>query len=194
MDWSLFLFVCLSICLFCLSVCLSVCLFVCLPVCLSVCLCLFAFLLTRMLAFLLACLAGGGRGWLHVQATRQVYLRDGSMQRLITERQASDRIATTTPTFQSTALFCLDSIHLPPPPPPPPPPPLPPTPLTTSKRTLLLFIGCLASQKHASVSQGRICSDNFTCCHTETEVADPTFHLTQSQYIDAGPTSPSAEL
>ena len=56
-----------------------------------------------------------------------------------------------------------------------------------------LFVGCLPSQQHASVSQGRICSDNFTCCHTEIEVADQTFHLTQSQYTDTGPTSPSAD-
>ena len=56
-----------------------------------------------------------------------------------------------------------------------------------------LFVGCLTSQQHASVSQGRICSDNFTCCHTETEVADQTFHLTQSQYTDTGPTSPSTD-
>ena len=55
------------------------------------------------------------------------------------------------------------------------------------------LVGCLTSQQHASVSQGRICSDNFTCCHTEIEVADPTFHLTQSQYTDTGPTSPSAD-
>ena len=34
-----------------------------------------------------------------------------------------------------------------------------------------LFVCCLTSQQHASVSQGRICSDNFTCCHTEIEVA-----------------------
>ena len=54
-----------------------------------------------------------------------------------------------------------------------------------------LFVGCLTSQQHASVSQGRICSDNLTCCHTETEAADQTFHLTQSQYTDTGPTSPS---
>ena len=53
-----------------------------------------------------------------------------------------------------------------------------------------LLAGCLTSQQKASVSQGRICSDNFTCCHTETEVADPTFYLTQSQYTDTGPTSP----
>ena len=56
-----------------------------------------------------------------------------------------------------------------------------------------LFVGCLTSQQHASVSQGRICSDNFTCCHTEIEVADQTFSLTQSQYTDTGPTSPSAD-
>ena len=56
-----------------------------------------------------------------------------------------------------------------------------------------LLAGCLISQQHASVFQGRICSDNLTCCHTEIEVADPTFYLTQSQYTDTGPTSPSAD-
>ena len=59
------------------------------------------------------------------------------------------------------------------------------------------LFGCwlvaLTSQQHASVSQGRICEDNFTCCHTEIEVADQTFYLTQSQYTDTGPTSPSAD-
>ena len=55
------------------------------------------------------------------------------------------------------------------------------------------LVGCLTSQQHASVSQGRICSDNLTCCPTEIEVADPTFHLTQSQYTDTGPTSPSTD-
>ena len=58
---------------------------------------------------------------------------------------------------------------------------------------LLLFVGCLTSQQYASVSQRRICSDNCTCCRTEIEVADPTFYLTQSQYTDAGPTSPSTD-
>ena len=52
---------------------------------------------------------------------------------------------------------------------------------------------CLTSQQHVSVSQGRICSDKVTFCHTETETADPTFYLTQSQYTDTGPTSPSAD-
>ena len=56
-----------------------------------------------------------------------------------------------------------------------------------------LFVCCLTSQQQASVSQGRICSGNFTCCHTEIEVADPTFYLTQSQYTDTGPASPSAD-
>ena len=55
------------------------------------------------------------------------------------------------------------------------------------------MVGWLTSQQQASVSQGRICSDSFTCCHTEIEVADPTFYLTQSQYTDTGPTSPSAD-
>ena len=57
-----------------------------------------------------------------------------------------------------------------------------------------LFVGCcLTSQQHASVSQGRICSDKFTCCHTEIEAADQTFYLTQSQYTDTRPTNPSAD-
>ena len=66
---------------------------------------------------------------------------------------------------------------------------------TTGKQRirLILLVGCLTSQQHASVSQGRICSDNFTCCHTEIEVADQTFQLTQSQYTDTGPTSPSTD-
>ena len=55
------------------------------------------------------------------------------------------------------------------------------------------FVGCLTSQQQASVSQGRICLDNFTCCHTEIEAADQTFYLTQSQYTDTGLTSPSAD-
>ena len=50
------------------------------------------------------------------------------------------------------------------------------------------------SQQHASVSQGRICEDNFTCYHTEIEVADPTFHLTQSQYTDTGRPVPALTL
>ena len=58
---------------------------------------------------------------------------------------------------------------------------------------LFVLVGCLTSQQHASVSQGRICSDNFTCYHTEIEVADPTFHLSQSQYTDTRPTSPSTD-
>ena len=58
---------------------------------------------------------------------------------------------------------------------------------------IVAFVGCLTSQQHESVSQGRICTDNFMCCHTEIEVADPTFHLTQSRYTDTGPTSPSTD-
>ena len=63
----------------------------------------------------------------------------------------------------------------------------------TSKVSFCLLVGCLTSQQHASVSQGRVCSDNCTCCHTEIEVADQTFHFTQSQYTDTGPTSPSTD-
>ena len=52
-----------------------------------------------------------------------------------------------------------------------------------------LFVGCLTST--CECISGRICSDNFTCCHTEIEAADQTFYLTQSLYADIRPTSPS---
>ena len=68
--------------------------------------------------------------------------------------------------------------------------------LFTTQRTKLwvcLLAGCLTSQQHASVSQGRIFQDKFTCCHTEIEFADQTFYLTQSQYTDTGPTNLSAD-
>ena len=58
----------------------------------------------------------------------------------------------------------------------------------------LLFVGCLTSLPQASVSQGRICSDIFTCCHTEVEAANQTFYLTQSQYTNKGPTFPVLTL
>ena len=61
------------------------------------------------------------------------------------------------------------------------------------RRERILLVGGLTSQQQASVSQGRICSDNLTCCHTEIEVANQTFYLTQAQYTDTGPTSPSAD-
>ena len=55
------------------------------------------------------------------------------------------------------------------------------------------LVGCLLAyltpQQHVSVSQGRICLDKFTCCHTEIEVADQTLYLTPSQYTDTEPTS-----
>ena len=40
-----------------------------------------------------------------------------------------------------------------------------------------MYVACLTSQQQASVSQGRSCSDKFTCCHTEIEVAEPTFYF-----------------
>ena len=45
----------------------------------------------------------------------------------------------------------------------------------------------------ASVCQVWIFSDSCTCCHTEMEFADLTFYLTQSQYTDTRPTTPSAD-
>ena len=57
----------------------------------------------------------------------------------------------------------------------------------------LLFVGCFTSQQHDTVSQGQICSDGCTCCHTEIEVADQTCYLTQLQHTDTGQTSPSTD-
>ena len=34
---------------------------------------------------------------------------------------------------------------------------------------------------------------SFTCCHTEIEAANQTFHLTRSQYTDTGPACPSTD-
>ena len=48
----------------------------------------------------------------------------------------------------------------------------------TEKERVCLFVGCLTSQQHASVSQGRIYSDKFMCCHTEIEVTNQTLYLT----------------
>ena len=45
---------------------------------------------------------------------------------------------------------------------------------------VVLCFGCLTSQQHASVSQGRICSDNFTRCHRESDT-------------DTWPTGPSTD-
>ena len=75
----------------------------------------------------------------------------------------------------------------------PPPPPVSTLLMYPRDRAGSLFVGCLTSQQHASVTQERTCTDNFTCCHTEIEVADQTFYLTQSQYTDTGPTSPGAD-
>ena len=56
---------------------------------------------------------------------------------------------------------------------------------------LSFFVGCSTSQKHAGVSQRRICSQNCTSCHTEIEVADQTFYLTQ--YADTRKASSSTD-
>ena len=65
--------------------------------------------------------------------------------------------------------------------------------LSTSLESRLL-VGCLTSQQHARVSQGRICSDSCTCCHTEKEVADQTCCFIQPRYTVTGLTSSSPDL
>ena len=56
-----------------------------------------------------------------------------------------------------------------------------------------MFVVCLTSLQHACVSQGRICSDNCTFCNNWVRRCRPNLHLTQSQYTDTRPTSPSTD-
>ena len=56
-----------------------------------------------------------------------------------------------------------------------------------------MLVGYLTFQQHVCISLEQICSDKFTFCHTETEVADQTFYLAQSRCIDTGPTNPCAD-
>ena len=58
---------------------------------------------------------------------------------------------------------------------------------------LLSCVCCFTSLQQGSVSQGPICSDRCMRSHTETEVADQTYHLIQSQFTDTGPAGTSAE-
>ena len=52
----------------------------------------------------------------------------------------------------------------------------------------------LTSKQHASVSQGRICSDNCMCCHTEIEVADRTTISTGYSILTPGQPVPALTL
>ena len=61
------------------------------------------------------------------------------------------------------------------------------------KMVKLVIVKLIHTRVRTRVSQGRVCSDKLTCCHTETEAADQTFYFTQSQYTDTGPTSPIAD-
>ena len=56
-----------------------------------------------------------------------------------------------------------------------------------------LLDGCWTPQQCTSISQRWIWLDNFSCCHTETEVEDETGYLTWSQYTDTGTTSSSTD-
>ena len=54
-----------------------------------------------------------------------------------------------------------------------------------------MFIGDSTSAHHADVSQGRFMLDKSMCCHAETEVADQTCCLVQSQRVDIRSSSSS---
>ena len=101
----------------------------------------------------------------------------------------------------------------PPPPPPPPPPrcwngplerraPIHVVPVTSQElpercciqpQTALGFVGWLLNVPATCECISWTNLLDCTCCHTEIEVTDQTFHLTQSQYTDTGPTSPSTD-
>ena len=55
------------------------------------------------------------------------------------------------------------------------------------------LVACFMSQQHPGASQGRICSNKCTCRHTDAEVTNQTFYLTQPQNTDTGPTIPSVD-
>ena len=64
----------------------------------------------------------------------------------------------------------------------------------TRKRLHLLFVDSQRPSNVQSASQGQVCSDDGTCCHTETEVADQTYNLTLSWYTAIGPVSRTTHL
>ena len=73
----------------------------------------------------------------------------------------------------------------PPCPPPCPCPPPPPSPTLQEHQQQRVVVSWLLNVQHLCMFiQGRICSNNCTCCHTEIELADQTFYPTQSQYAD----------
>ena len=51
----------------------------------------------------------------------------------------------------------------------------------------------LMFQSMHCVSKRQSCRDNFTCCHTETQIAKPRCYLTHSQNTDALSASPSTD-
>ena len=55
-----------------------------------------------------------------------------------------------------------------------------------------LLVAYRPSNMLVYLGDGSACTIS-TCCHTEVEAADPTFYLTQSQYTDTRPTSPSTD-
>ena len=59
--------------------------------------------------------------------------------------------------------------------------------------TVCLFVGWLLNVPATCECISGTDLLNFTCYHTDIEVADQTFYLTQSQYTDTGPTSPSTD-
>ena len=56
-----------------------------------------------------------------------------------------------------------------------------------------MFVGCLLNIPATCECISGMNLLNFMCCHSEKDVADQTFYLTQSQYTDTRPTSPSAD-
>ena len=63
----------------------------------------------------------------------------------------------------------------------------------TNKQTHSCFLVAYRPSNMQSASLGHICKESSTCCNPEAEVADQTCFLTQPQYIDTRPNSPTTD-
>ena len=60
------------------------------------------------------------------------------------------------------------------------------------KMSVICLLGFFTSSSTTRLCRGRVprlTSDNFTCCHTETERGDHDFCLSRTHYTDTDPTS-----
>ena len=121
----------------------------------------------------------------NVLATRSEHLRDGSAPKVMTSRRHAEiEGANRSGYFIRSQYFDTGQTRS---------IPEPLAPGSWQSWLVCCLVGCLTFQQHATASRERTCSDNCTSCHTEIGAADQAFYLTQSPYIDTGPTSSSVD-